>query len=107
MEDQIGKNLALGIGEGFENNIGAVNAEISRALKMDDYNINVNRTGNNGSIAGGTVVVNQYNNYNNLLLHHLLYLINLLVVMKYINQNNRHWRLFSWRWRRYKHGFCI
>ena len=61
MEQEIGKNLALGIGEGFENNIGAVNAEISRALSMPDYNVSVNRSG--AGTLGRTVVVNQYNTY--------------------------------------------
>ena len=61
MENVVGKNLALGIGEGFEKNIGAVNDEIARSLRLDDLNVNVNR---GASGAGGrSVVVNQYNTY--------------------------------------------
>ena len=65
MENMIGKNLALGIGEGFENNIGAVNQEISDAMKFDDARFNVSATysGNGIAGAGNTVVVNQYNTY--------------------------------------------
>lgn len=56
MENVIGKNLALGIGKGFENTIGDVNAKIQSAIEPS---ITVNGTG------GGTktVVVNQTNNY--------------------------------------------
>lgn len=66
MRDEIGKNLALGIGEGFEDNIGAVNNEIKRAMNFDDVNVNVNaqRKDSGGSqTASGGVVVYQTNNY--------------------------------------------
>lgn len=35
MEEEIGKNLALGIGEGFSNNIKAVNKEITGSMNFD------------------------------------------------------------------------
>lgn len=60
MSDQIGKNLALGIGEGFEKNIGAVNDEITDAMNFDDASIN-GRSGNFGLQRGGTVI--NYTNY--------------------------------------------
>lgn len=68
MANVVGKNLALGIGVGFEKNIGAVNKEISEAMNFDDANINVNARNNgaksNGTSAGaGSVVVYQTNNY--------------------------------------------
>ena len=59
MADEVGKNLALGIGVGFEKNIGAVNKEISDAMNFDG-------TPSGGSTAGGGVgglVVNQNNYY--------------------------------------------
>lgn len=65
MADVVGKNLALGIGEGFENNIGDVNDEITDAMNFEDANMTVNARGlkTNGSGARGGVVVNQYNTY--------------------------------------------
>lgn len=64
MRDQVGKNLALGIGEGFENNIGKVNDEIIDAMNFDDPNFNVSGTYNgNGYGSGKNIVVNQYNTY--------------------------------------------
>lgn len=62
MEKIIGKNLALGIGEGFENNIGAVNDEIEKAMRLEDTKINLVKT-INGENGGKSVVVNQYNTY--------------------------------------------
>ena len=53
MADQVGKNLALGIGEGFEDNIGAINDEITDAMNLDEPS---------GRGAGG-VTVYQTNNY--------------------------------------------
>lgn len=60
MADEVGKNLALGIGEGFENNIASVNKEITGAMNFDDASVNVNaaRRGINGG-----VTVYQTNNY--------------------------------------------
>lgn len=64
MEDEIGKNLALGIGEGFEDNIKGVKKAMVHSLdnmNADGFNINAN-----GALASGAnrqVVVNQYNNY--------------------------------------------
>lgn len=60
MADIIGKNLALGIGSGFEKNIGAVNREISKSLNFDDARVNINA---NGAKNGGGLTVYQTNNY--------------------------------------------
>ena len=62
MENVIGKNLALGIGKGFENNIGKVNDKIQNAMNFDDPTINVNASRTGGGL-GRSVVVNQYNTY--------------------------------------------
>lgn len=59
MSDQVGKNLALGIGEGFEKNIAGVNKEITDAMTFDDASVNVNATG----AKGNGVTVYQTNNY--------------------------------------------
>lgn len=59
MADQVGKNLALGIGEGFEKNIAGVNKQITGAMNFDG---SVGTVGTIGG-AGRAVVVNQYNNY--------------------------------------------
>lgn len=61
MADVVGKNLALGIGQGFEKNIDGVNKEITDAMNFDDPSVNVNAT--NGGIRGGGVTVYQTNNY--------------------------------------------
>jgi phage-related protein len=61
MADQVGKNLALGIGEGFEDNISEVNKEITDAMNFDDASVNVNASG--GGIRGNGVTVYQTNNY--------------------------------------------
>lgn len=61
MSDQVGKNLALGIGEGFEKNIAGVNKEITDAMNFDDPSVNVNAT--RGGVSGGGVTVYQTNNY--------------------------------------------
>lgn len=60
MADEVGKNLALGIGEGFEKNIAGVNKQITSAMNFDG---GVGVVGNVGGRAGGNVVVNQYNTY--------------------------------------------
>lgn len=60
MADEVGKNLALGIGQGFEKNIGEVNDEIINAMNFDDPRHP------NGRPAGGTrggMTVYQTNNY--------------------------------------------
>ena len=62
MENMIGKNLALGIGKGFEENIGKVNREIQDAMNFEDATFNVNGTGRVRTVGGG-VVINQTNNY--------------------------------------------
>ena len=61
MADVVGKNLALGIGEGFEDNIAGVNKEITDAMNFDDASVNVNAT-NSGAKANGLTVY-QTNNY--------------------------------------------
>ena len=61
MADVVGKNLALGIGEGFENSISDVNKEITDAMNFDDASVNVNASG--GGIKGNGVTVYQTNNY--------------------------------------------
>lgn len=60
MADEVGKNLALGIGEGFEKNIAGVNKQITGAM---NFNGGVGVVGNIGGRAGGGVVVYQTNNY--------------------------------------------
>lgn len=62
MEDQVGKNLALGVGEGFTDNIKKVNKDIQSAMQFDDISVNANikRT---GAAIGGGVVINQTNHY--------------------------------------------
>lgn len=64
MENQIGKNLALGIGEGFEKNIGNVNEEIQKSMEFEGANINVNANGKQKGVdTGKTVNIYQTNNY--------------------------------------------
>lgn len=58
MADEVGKNLALGIGEGFEQNMAGVNKQIIGAMDF------VGGSGQVGSTRGGAgVVVYQTNNY--------------------------------------------
>ena len=63
MANVIGKNLALGIGKGFENNIGKVNDQIANAIDLEEMAVNVRRTGSGLANSGKSVVVNQYNTY--------------------------------------------
>lgn len=67
MADVVGKNLALGIGEGFEDNIGEVNKEVTSAIKVDGINRRGEAESSAESLASGSnrgsVVINQYNNY--------------------------------------------
>lgn len=60
MADQVGKNLALGIGEGFERNIGAVNREITDAMDFDAPQTTQGSPARGGR---GGVTVYQTNNY--------------------------------------------
>lgn len=60
MADEVGKNLALGIGEGFAKNIAGVNKQITGAMDVDG---GVGVVGNVGGRTGGGVVVYQTNNY--------------------------------------------
>lgn len=61
MSDQVGKNLALGIGEGFEKNIGAVNDEITDAMNFDEPT-SPQRSGRFG-LSRGNTVINYTNNF--------------------------------------------
>lgn len=63
MADIVGKNLALGIGKGFTENIGAVNDEITDAMNFESASFNVNASRNGGGAIGGGVTVYQTNNY--------------------------------------------
>ena len=60
MADLIGKNLALGIGEGFDENIDGVNKRIEKAIDFSSPTINVNK---NAASAGRAINVYQTNNY--------------------------------------------
>lgn len=57
MADEVGKNLALGIGEGFEKNIAGVNKQITSAM---DFANGVGVVGNVGTGSGSGKVVNVY-----------------------------------------------
>lgn len=64
MENVIGKNMALGIGKGFVENIGQVNDEIIKSMQdLENPNISANVNGVGGFGSGKSVVINQYNNY--------------------------------------------
>lgn len=65
MADQVGKNLALGIEEGFEDNIGAVNKAITKSMSFDAPSVNVDAINASGGLASRPqgVVVYQTNNY--------------------------------------------
>ena len=60
MADIIGKNLALGIGEGFDENIDGVNKRIAKAINVESPSLNVSGT---AATAGRTINVYQTNNY--------------------------------------------
>lgn len=64
METVIGKNLALGIGEGFDENIGAVNKQITKAFDIQAMAKSAMQSGKEAG-AAGSVVVNQYNTFSN------------------------------------------
>lgn len=61
MSDEVGKNLALGIGEGFEKNIGAVNDEITDAMNFEGAG-SQNGSGRFG-LSRGATVINYTNNF--------------------------------------------
>jgi phage-related protein len=67
MEDLVGKNLALGIGVGFEEEMDAVNKKINNAIHIDDVGINAKIAGTssatNDASADRSVIVYQTNNY--------------------------------------------
>jgi phage-related protein len=63
MSDQVGKNLALGIGEGFEKNIGAVNDEITDAMNFDDANPSASAQGGKFGLSSGATIINYTNNF--------------------------------------------
>lgn len=63
MKEQVGKNLALGIGEGFEDNIKGVNAAVRSSMDIG----NINSQGNDKNALNGNygrnIVINQHNTY--------------------------------------------
>ena len=61
LENEIGKNLALGVGEGFTDEIGKVNKQIVKSVDGLAPSIGMSVTGRGQS--GGGVTVNQYNTY--------------------------------------------
>lgn len=66
MADVVGKNLALGIGKGFEDNIGEVNKDIENAFNLKPIPVQFSANGGVGGLASGSqggVVVHQYNTY--------------------------------------------
>lgn len=66
MADVVGKNIALGIGQGFEDNIADVNKQITGSIDVGDTGIGVGAENGTGGLASGSnggVVINQYNNY--------------------------------------------
>ena len=66
MADVVGKNLALGIGQGFTDNIGEVNKDIQSAFNIKPVPVQFSANGVAGGLASGSpggVVVNQYNTY--------------------------------------------
>lgn len=66
MADVVGKNLALGIGKGFTDNIGEVNKDIQSAFNIKPVPVQFSANGVAGGLASGSpggVVVNQYNTY--------------------------------------------
>lgn len=66
-ENLIGKNMALGIGVGFEDEMKDVNKQIQNAIQVDDIGINAhvatNMDAQNSGGSGKSVVVYQTNNY--------------------------------------------
>jgi phage-related protein len=58
MADEVGKNLALGIGVGFENNIAGVNKDIAAAMTFDDPQYPTGKPRNSGSVGGITQINN-------------------------------------------------
>ena len=68
MRDEIGKNLALGVGVGFEKNLKGVSGDMARALNNAVPTVGVNASSPPGALASGSsggVVINQTNNYAN------------------------------------------
>ena len=68
MRDEIGKNLALGVGVGFEKNLKGVSGDMARALNNAVPSVGVNASSPSGALASGSsggVVINQTNNYAN------------------------------------------
>lgn len=65
METLVGKNMALGIGVGFSDEMKDVNKQIQNAIQLDDIGINahVSSAMQQNSGSGKSVVVYQTNNY--------------------------------------------
>lgn len=65
--DEIGKNLALGLGEGFEDNISGVKDQMVKSMdgmtaELGDINLNASNGSSKGQ-QGKNIVVNQYNTF--------------------------------------------
>lgn len=66
MENLVGKNMALGIGVGFEDEMKDVNKQIQNAIQVDDVGLNATVAGSmnqNNAGGGNSVTVYQTNNY--------------------------------------------
>lgn len=64
MRDEVGKNLALGVGEGFERNIDGVNRTLNAALDVGGKTTPSGSIAANGTAGSrGGVVVNQHNHF--------------------------------------------
>ena len=65
-ENLVGKNMALGIGEGFTDEMKNVNKQIQNAIHVDDVGLNATVSGSmnaSGMKATESVIVYQTNNY--------------------------------------------
>lgn len=63
MADLIGKNMALGVGVGFEDNMRDVNKQIEKSLNVEAMGLNNNAAKSGKSALNTGVVVNQYNTF--------------------------------------------
>ena len=64
MRDEVGKNLALGVGEGFEKNIDGVNRTLNAALDVGGRTTPGGAIAANGTAGSrGNVIVNQHNHF--------------------------------------------
>lgn len=63
MADLIGKNMALGVGVGFEDNMRDVNKKIEKSLNVEALGLNNNAAKSGKAALNTGVVVNQYNTF--------------------------------------------